>query len=103
MDLWAERHDQKVWSYRSPGYKHKSSVEHDGELRTHRQEQRIDAGLGNKDFNGFIAITENEEHFVTPAIIFQYFTGRHEIGIRVTDIVEEIGQNGKTDFFFDVR
>jgi hypothetical protein len=31
------------------------------------------------------------------------FTARHEVRIRKTNIVEEIGQNGKADFFFDVR
>ena len=102
MDLWAERHDQKVWSYRSPEYGHESSFEYDGELRTHRQEQWIDAGLGNEYFNCLVTVGQNEQHFVTTAVILQRFTERHEIGIRVTDIVEEIGQNTKTNFIFDV-
>ena len=104
MDLWAERHDQKVWSYLSPGYKHKSSFEHDGELRAHRQQVIVDAGLGNEDFNStIVTVTENKQNFVKGAVIFQRFTGRHEVGVGIADVVEEIGQNGKTDFFFDVR
>ena len=102
MDRWAERQDQTVWSYRAPGYKHKSSVEHDGELRTYRQEQWIDAVFGDEDFNStIVTVTENKQNFVKGAVVFQRFKTRHEIGIRVTDIVEEIGQDGKANFFFD--
>ena len=35
-------------------------------------------------------------------MIFQCFTGRHEVWVWVTDVVEKIGQDGKSDFFFDV-
>jgi hypothetical protein len=103
VDLWDEHHDQTVWSYLSPGYKHKSSVEHDGELRTHRQEQWIDAGLGDEYFNCVVTITEDEHHFVKAAVIFQCFKTRYEVRIRVTTVIEEVGQNGKADFFFYVR
>ena len=103
MDLWGERQDQKAWSYRSPGYKHKSSVEHDGELRTHRQEQWIDAYLGNEYFNCIVTVGQDEQHFVTASVVFQNFKTRYIVRIRETDIVEKIGQDGKADFFFDVR
>ena len=58
--------------------------------------------FGDEYFNGFIAITENEEHFVKVAVIFQRFAGRHEVWIGVTYVVEEIGQNTKTNFIFYV-
>ena len=58
--------------------------------------------FGDEYFNCVVTVGQNEHHFVKGAVIFQHFKARHEVRIRVTDIVEKIGQNTKTNFIFDV-
>jgi hypothetical protein len=72
-------------------------------MSTHRQQLIVDAMLGDEYFNCVVIVTENEQDFVTAAVIFQCFTGWSEVRIGETDIIKQIGQNRKSDFLFDVR